>query len=78
MYTVHFFILILYHTSSSFVTGSEKRGHFAQIPNFGFKRLITSSGNRTPGSRFYSDLLDTSVCIHVLVLKRRQSARLPV
>jgi len=31
---------------------------------------ITSSGNRTPGSRFYSDLLDTSVCIHQLVLKR--------
>ena len=29
------------------------------------------SGNRTPGSRFYSDLLDTSVCIHQLVLKRR-------
>jgi len=23
------------------VTGSEKRGHFAQIPNFGFKMLIT-------------------------------------
>ena len=30
---------------------------------------IISSGNRTPGSRFYSDLLDTSVCIHQLVLK---------
>jgi len=30
--------------------------------------------NRTPGSRSYSDLLDTladSVCIHLLVLKRR-------
>jgi len=24
----------------------------------------------TPGSRLYSDLLDTSVCIHQLVLKR--------
>ena len=37
-----------------------------------------SSGNRTPGSRFYSDLLDTSACIHKLVLKRLQveSARL--
>ena len=23
------------------VTGSEKRGHFAQIPNFGYKMLIT-------------------------------------
>jgi len=23
------------------VTGSEKRGHFVQIPNFGFKTLIT-------------------------------------
>ena len=39
---------------------------------------LDSSGNRTPGSRFYSDLLDTSVCIHQLVLKRRQSARLLV
>ena len=26
-----------------------------------------SSGYRTPGSRFYSDLLDTSVCIHQLI-----------
>jgi len=26
---------------SKIVTGSEKRGHFAQIPNFGFKILIT-------------------------------------
>ena len=32
------------------------------------------SGNRTPGSRFYSDLLDTTVCIHQLVLKRRSKA----
>jgi len=31
---------------------------------------INSSGNRTPGSRFNSDVLDTSVCIHQLVLKR--------
>ena len=33
-----------------------------------------SSGNRTPCSRFYSDLLDTladSACIHQLVLERR-------
>ena len=33
-----------------------------------------SSGNRTPGSRFYSELLDTladSLCIQQLVLKRR-------
>ena len=30
-----------------------------------------SSGNRTPGSRFYSDLLHTPVCIHQLVLKCR-------
>ena len=29
-----------------------------------------TSNNRTPGSRFYSDLLDTSVCIHQVVLKR--------
>jgi len=28
-----------------------------------------SSGNRTPGSRFYSDLLDTSVCMHQPALK---------
>ena len=26
---------------NTIVTGSEKRGHFAQIPNFGFKTLIT-------------------------------------
>jgi len=34
---------------------------------------FSSSGNRTPGSRFYSDLLDTMadfVCIHQLILKR--------
>jgi len=40
-----------------------------------------ASGNRTPGSRFYSDLLDTladSVCIHLLVLKRCSSTRLIV
>ena len=33
-----------------------------------------TSSNRTPGSRFYSDLLDTladSVCIHQLLLKHR-------
>ena len=30
---------------------------------------LLTSGNHTPGSRFYSDLLDTSVCIHQLVLK---------
>jgi len=30
--------------------------------------LLVSSGNRTPG-RFYSDILDTAVCIHQLVLK---------
>jgi len=36
--------------------------------------VSVSSGNRTPRSMFYSDLLDTlpdSVCIHQLVLKRR-------
>jgi len=35
--------------------------------------VLISSGNRTPGSRFYSDHLDTladSVRIHQLVLKR--------
>jgi len=37
--------------------------------NFSPTRSITS-GNRTPGSRFYSDLLDTSVCIHQLVSAR--------
>jgi len=34
---------------------------------------VVSSGNRTRGSRYYSDLLDTladSVCIHQLILKR--------
>ena len=39
--------------------------------NFSPTRSV-SSGNRTPGSRFYSDLLDTladSICIHQLVLK---------
>jgi len=34
------------------------------------KICIFTSGNRTLGSRFYSDLLDTSVCIHQLILKR--------
>ena len=38
------------------------------------KYLVSSCGNRTPGSRFYSDLLDTSVCIHQLVLKCRSKA----
>ena len=39
--------------------------------------IIIASGNRTPGSRFYSDLLDTwadSVCIHQLVLKHCSKA----
>jgi len=33
--------------------------------------VVITSGNRTPGSRSYSDLLDTLadwVCIHLLVL----------
>jgi len=38
--------------------------------------ITFTSGNRTPGSRFYSDLLDTSVYIHQLVFKRCSSARL--
>jgi len=40
--------------------------------------LFLSSGNRTPGSRFYSDVLDTladSVCIHQLVFKRRSKSQ---
>jgi len=40
------------------------------------KLIIVTSSNRTPGSSFYSDLLDTSVCIHQLVLKHCSSARL--
>jgi len=45
------------------------------IDHFKFQTWIIntiriSSGNRTPGSRFYSDLMDTSVCVHQLVLKR--------
>jgi len=32
---------------------------------------LSTSGNRSPNSRFYSDLLDTSVCIHQLVLNCR-------
>jgi len=35
-----------------------------------FPRNVINSGNRTP-SRFYPDLLDTSVYIHQLVLKHR-------
>jgi len=34
--------------------------------------ILFKSGNRTPGSRFYSDLVDTwadSACIHQLVFK---------
>ena len=45
------------------------------------KIVINTSGNRTPGSRFYSDLLDTSVCIYQHVLKRcskRYAARMIV
>ena len=45
----------------------------AQMPDHKMLTVITS-GNRTPGSRFYSDLLDTladSVYIHQLALKRR-------
>ena len=41
--------------------------------NFSPTRSVTS-GNRTLGSRFYSDLLDTLtdfVCTHQLMLKRR-------
>ena len=37
-----------------------------------YLHLLIKSSNRTPGSRFYSDLLDTwadSVCIHQLVFK---------
>jgi len=48
--------------------------------NFSPTRSVTS-GNRTPGSRFYSDLLDTSVCIRQFVLKRlskRQATRMIV
>jgi len=37
------FFLFIFHNANLclYVTGSEKRGHFAQIPNFGFKTLIT-------------------------------------
>ena len=54
------------------------------VPYFGITPLTSlhtvnnleylTSGNRTPGGRFYSDLLDTSVCIHQLVLKRSSRA----
>jgi len=40
--------------------------------------INSTSGNRTPGSRFYSDLLDTLVdfvCIHQLILKRRSKRK---
>jgi len=36
--------------------------------------IADTSGNRTPSSSFYSDLLDTladSVCLQLLVLKHR-------
>jgi len=36
------------------------------------KMVIDTSGNHTPGSRSYSDLVDTwadSICIHQLVLR---------
>jgi len=38
-----------------------------------FKFTMVTSGNRTPGSRLYYELLDTLadfVCIHQLILKR--------
>jgi len=38
--------------------------------------MLLPSGNYTPGSWFHSDLLDTSLCIHQLVLKCCSSARL--
>ena len=44
------------------------------IDEFAVNFLYIYSGNRTPGSRFYSDLLDTLadfVCIHQLIFKRR-------
>ena len=39
------------------------------VANYIWIHIITS-GNRTPGSRFYSDLFETSVCMHQLILKR--------
>ena len=42
------------------------------------KKTFKTSGNRTPGSRSYSDILDAladSVCIHLLVLNRRSKRK---
>jgi len=35
------------------------------------KQMNFTSGNCIPGGRFFPDLLDTSVCIHQLVLNRQ-------
>jgi len=42
---------------------------------------VVTSGNRNPGSKFYSGHLDTladSVCIHQLVLKRHSAYGVPI
>ena len=48
---------------------------FLDMPDLAHELILynLSSGNRTSGSRFYSNLLDTSVCIHQLVFKRFQA-----
>jgi len=63
---------------------SPPRSGSALLPRILFLRFffnICSSGNRTLGSRFYSDLLEPSVCMHQLILEYSsvvQSARLLV
>ena len=50
---------------------------FTTVSPFLLLNPLLTSGNRTPGSRFYSGLLDTSVCLQ-LVLKRRVRLRVIV
>ena len=53
----------------------------AELWGYLYYLIRLTSGNRTPGSRFYSDLLDIladSVCIHQLVVLKHRSKRYSV
>jgi len=62
----------IYGPQSSFIINPSTSTYHLDIIIY-----LLSSGNRTPGSRSYSDLVDTqadSVCIHQLVLKPQSKA----
>jgi len=68
-------IIRLCHCTIAITRGSQNLcSPFLRAVKFIYLFILYSSGNRTPGGRFYSDLLDTladSVYIHQAVLKRR-------